>query len=217
MLLAYSSAVRRREGPKNSMVVGAAGIDVLRLVRGGGGRSAAAGGHPVVSLRLGARAEGELRQWFVRVDAPTMGEEDDAGGGGVQDGFGGVQTSFGGVQTGCGGVQTAFDGVQTGCDGVQDSFGGVQTGCDGVQTGCGGVRTSFGGVQTAGDGGVQARKGEFSRRHILENSMPEEDPNANTSVVLHKEGARWGPHHRGARELANLYSRGEYSMWFKGD
>ncbi|KAJ9583268.1 hypothetical protein L9F63_022401 [Diploptera punctata] len=41
-------------------------------------------------------------------------------------------------------------------------------------------------------------------------SMLEDDPNAN-SAVTHEEKIkpRWGPHHKGAQELANLYSRGK--------
>jgi ubiquitin-conjugating enzyme E2 variant len=40
--------------------------------------------------------------------------------------------------------------------------------------------------------------------------MLEDDPNAN-SAVTHEEKIkpRWGPHHKGAQELANLYSKGE--------
>lgn len=52
----------------------------------------------------------------------------------------------------------------------------------------------------------------FSERHIVLNSMTEEDPNANSILVKDEyfTGPRWGPNHRGAKELANLYSRGEY-------
>lgn len=40
--------------------------------------------------------------------------------------------------------------------------------------------------------------------------MLEDDPNANSSVKKEEAiGPRWGPNHRGARELANLYSRGK--------
>lgn len=47
-------------------------------------------------------------------------------------------------------------------------------------------------------------------QQIYENSMLEDDPNAN-SAVTHEEKIkpRWGPHHKGAQELANLYSRGK--------
>ncbi|ENN75912.1 hypothetical protein YQE_07554, partial [Dendroctonus ponderosae] len=50
-----------------------------------------------------------------------------------------------------------------------------------------------------------------TERQIWENSMLEDDPNANCSVVPEKKesGPRWGPEHRGAQELANLYSRGK--------
>lgn len=53
-------------------------------------------------------------------------------------------------------------------------------------------------------------------KQILENSMLEDDPNANcelaavtldSSTVQHHP--RWGPQHKGAQELANLYSPGE--------
>nr|CAD7429499.1 unnamed protein product [Timema monikensis] len=47
-------------------------------------------------------------------------------------------------------------------------------------------------------------------KQIYENSMLEDDPNAN-SAVTHEEKIkpRWGPHHKGAQELANLYSKGK--------
>lgn len=45
---------------------------------------------------------------------------------------------------------------------------------------------------------------------ILHNSMLEDDPNANSSVIPEETvSPRWGPHHKGAQELANLYSRGK--------
>lgn len=52
-----------------------------------------------------------------------------------------------------------------------------------------------------------------TERQIYENSMLEDDPNAN-SVVLKtptqdRTVPRWGPNHKGAQELANLYSTGE--------
>ncbi|XP_044743235.1 plasmanylethanolamine desaturase [Chrysoperla carnea] len=45
---------------------------------------------------------------------------------------------------------------------------------------------------------------------ILENSMLEDDPNANCAIT-HEEKTRprWGPQHKGAQELANLYSKGK--------
>lgn len=54
-----------------------------------------------------------------------------------------------------------------------------------------------------------------SEQEILENSMLEDDPNANSSV--NKEdilSPRWGPNHRGAQELATLYSRGKNLFFF---
>ncbi|XP_076270112.1 plasmanylethanolamine desaturase Kua isoform X1 [Rhynchophorus ferrugineus] len=51
-----------------------------------------------------------------------------------------------------------------------------------------------------------------TEQQILENSMLEDDPNANCAVAEPQEavtGPRWGPQHRGAQELANLYSRGK--------
>lgn len=49
-------------------------------------------------------------------------------------------------------------------------------------------------------------------QQIFEDSMLEDDPNANC-VVKNEERTkpRWGPHHKGAQELANLYSTGEDS------
>ena len=51
--------------------------------------------------------------------------------------------------------------------------------------------------------------------------MFEDDPNSNTIVEQdHVERRpRWGPQHKGAQELAKLYSRGEYNRmynWFSG-
>jgi ubiquitin-conjugating enzyme E2 variant len=45
--------------------------------------------------------------------------------------------------------------------------------------------------------------------------MLEDDPNAN-SAVTHEEKIkpRWGPYHKGAQELANLYSRGKIGIKF---
>ncbi|XP_046398555.1 plasmanylethanolamine desaturase [Ischnura elegans] len=49
-----------------------------------------------------------------------------------------------------------------------------------------------------------------TEKQIFENSMLEDDPNANSSVC-HEETSkpRWGPNHKGAQELANLYSTGK--------
>uniref|UniRef100_T1JP96 Lipid desaturase domain-containing protein n=1 Tax=Strigamia maritima TaxID=126957 RepID=T1JP96_STRMM len=51
-----------------------------------------------------------------------------------------------------------------------------------------------------------------TEKQIFENSMPEDDPNSNSTVnsteIMEDEiKLRWGPHHAGAKELANLYSR----------
>lgn len=61
-------------------------------------------------------------------------------------------------------------------------------------------------------------------QQILENSMLEDDPNANcqlASKVQNKSSTqneqpppRWGPQHKGAQELANLYSPGICSFVF---
>lgn len=51
-----------------------------------------------------------------------------------------------------------------------------------------------------------------TEQQILENSMLEDDPNANCAVGAaprERTGPRWGPQHKGAQELANLYSKGE--------
>jgi hypothetical protein len=55
-------------------------------------------------------------------------------------------------------------------------------------------------------------------QQIYENSMLEDDPNAN-SAVTHEEKIkpRWGPHHKGAQELANLYSRGKTGIQFESE
>ncbi|CAG0898793.1 unnamed protein product [Cyprideis torosa] len=43
---------------------------------------------------------------------------------------------------------------------------------------------------------------------ILSNSMPEDDPNGNVSLEREElEKPRWGKHHKGAKELAGLYSK----------
>ncbi|CAH2014022.1 unnamed protein product [Acanthoscelides obtectus] len=47
-----------------------------------------------------------------------------------------------------------------------------------------------------------------TERQILENSMLEDDPNGNCTVSAQEtSGPRWGPQHKGAQELANLYSK----------
>lgn len=51
-----------------------------------------------------------------------------------------------------------------------------------------------------------------TERQIYENSMLEDDPNANSVVPTSIEDRivpRWGPNHKGAQELANLYSTGK--------
>ncbi|KAH7932260.1 hypothetical protein HPB51_029401 [Rhipicephalus microplus] len=56
-----------------------------------------------------------------------------------------------------------------------------------------------------------------TEKQILENSMPEDDPNSNSDTYQPSDAVdgqlkpRWGPHHAGARELAGLYTRGERS------
>lgn len=54
-------------------------------------------------------------------------------------------------------------------------------------------------------------------KQILENSMLEDDPNANTDHVDAElttvDHPRWGPQHKGAQELANLYSPGKHILW----
>lgn len=53
-----------------------------------------------------------------------------------------------------------------------------------------------------------------TERDIRENSMLEDDPNANCAVTQEeKERPRWGPQHKGAQELANLYSAGNLYMF----
>lgn len=52
-----------------------------------------------------------------------------------------------------------------------------------------------------------------TEQQILENSMLEDDPNANCAVTTVKDEKlklRWGPQHKGAQELANLYSTGKW-------
>ncbi|XP_066598811.1 plasmanylethanolamine desaturase 1 [Prorops nasuta] len=51
-----------------------------------------------------------------------------------------------------------------------------------------------------------------TERQIFENLMLEDDPNANSMVPISPEDRtrpRWGPNHKGAQELANLYSTGK--------
>uniref|UniRef100_A0A1B6D822 Lipid desaturase domain-containing protein n=1 Tax=Clastoptera arizonana TaxID=38151 RepID=A0A1B6D822_9HEMI len=49
-----------------------------------------------------------------------------------------------------------------------------------------------------------------TEQDILHNSMLEDDPNANSSVTPEESVTpRWGPNHKGAQELANLYSGGK--------
>ncbi|XP_023020799.1 plasmanylethanolamine desaturase Kua [Leptinotarsa decemlineata] len=49
-----------------------------------------------------------------------------------------------------------------------------------------------------------------TEQQIRLNSMLEDDPNANCDVAPKKRlGPRWGPQHKGAQELANLYSTGK--------
>lgn len=60
-----------------------------------------------------------------------------------------------------------------------------------------------------------------TEQEILENSMLEDDPNANCAIQTvaqiqteAKQGPRWGPQHKGAQELANLYSTGYFHTIF---
>lgn len=56
-----------------------------------------------------------------------------------------------------------------------------------------------------------------TERQIYENSMLEDDPNGNSVITKNiknfedKSVPRWGPNHKGAQELANLYSTGKYN------
>lgn len=54
-----------------------------------------------------------------------------------------------------------------------------------------------------------------TEKEILANSMLEDDPNANC-VVTNEEKIRprWGPKHKGAQELANLYSSGKMMSFY---
>ncbi|KAK9872315.1 hypothetical protein WA026_017123 [Henosepilachna vigintioctopunctata] len=48
-------------------------------------------------------------------------------------------------------------------------------------------------------------------KQIYENSMLEDDPNANSAITQEEKiHPRWGPQHKGAQELANLYSNGHW-------
>lgn len=50
---------------------------------------------------------------------------------------------------------------------------------------------------------------------IINNSMLEEDPNDNSATnEEEKIKPRWGPYHKGAKELASLYSRGKAKRWW---
>ena len=54
-----------------------------------------------------------------------------------------------------------------------------------------------------------------TEKQIYENSMLEDDPNANSVITTSTEDRivpRWGPNHKGAQELANLYSTGKISF-----
>lgn len=54
-----------------------------------------------------------------------------------------------------------------------------------------------------------------TEQQILENSMLEDDPNANCALTARDEKLRpprWGPEHKGAQELANLYSTGKRNV-----
>lgn len=47
--------------------------------------------------------------------------------------------------------------------------------------------------------------------------MLEDDPNANSALAkdnMKENHPRWGPKHKGAQELANLYSPGEFCIMF---
>ena len=54
-----------------------------------------------------------------------------------------------------------------------------------------------------------------SDQEILENSMHEDDPNGNSALeqtFTEKVSPRWGPQHKGAQELAKLYSPGNFLL-----
>lgn len=48
-----------------------------------------------------------------------------------------------------------------------------------------------------------------TNQEIYENSMLEDDPNANTKLKRENVEHRWGPHNKSAKKLANFYSSGE--------
>lgn len=51
-----------------------------------------------------------------------------------------------------------------------------------------------------------------TNQEIYENSMLEDDPNANTQLKVKSTQAKarvWGPKHKGAQTLANFYSSGK--------
>ena len=61
------------------------------------------------------------------------------------------------------------------------------------------------------EGESESFPSDKSPKEILTNSMPEGDPNSNTDITKEEENKpRWGPNHKGAKELANLYSSGKY-------
>jgi len=56
-----------------------------------------------------------------------------------------------------------------------------------------------------------------SDKEILENSMLEDDPNGNSALeqtFIKQSAPRWGPQHKGAQELAKLYSPGKAFQCF---
>ena len=49
----------------------------------------------------------------------------------------------------------------------------------------------------------------ITEEQIFHNSMLEDDPNDNSATnEEQKTKPRWGPNHKGAQELASLYSKG---------
>lgn len=48
-----------------------------------------------------------------------------------------------------------------------------------------------------------------TNQEIYENSMLEDDPNADSHLKKMNVELRWGPKHKGAQTLANFYSTGE--------
>ena len=60
------------------------------------------------------------------------------------------------------------------------------------------------------DGKVENRVKQIDEEEMLQNSMPEDDPNENISINKEElaAGHRWGPRHKGAIELASLYTTG---------